>query len=119
MDLKRLCEDYQTKATDAAIYNFQITGARLRDHARLHQLMMRLLGRLLDFTLMWERDKQYVYLGMLYRHLQEGIAADRGGQGSGPGAALPHVVDIRWSDDSRTKLGFVLPGSLRQRLAKI
>ena len=118
-ELKRLCEAYQELATKAAVYNFQITGARLRDHARLHQLMMRILGRLLDFTLMWERDKQYAYLGMLYRKLQEGIAADRDLRSEPSSPEHPVTVDIKWADKDRTKLGFILPAELRRRLAEL
>jgi hypothetical protein len=68
-ELKRDCEEYRALAVRAAIYNFQIGGARLTEHARLHQLMMRVLGRLADFTLMWERDRQYAFLALLARKL--------------------------------------------------
>lgn len=116
VQLEQLCASYQRKAAEAAIYNFTISGARLRDHVRLHQLMMRILGRLLDFTLMWERDRQYVYLGMLYSRIQKGIAEDAIKAGDPPASALPIAVNIKWDSDERKRLGFDLPAELRQRL---
>lgn len=65
MRLCELCGDYKARAIETAQYNFSIAGARLTDHADLHHLMMRVVARLLDFTLTWERDRHYLYLGML------------------------------------------------------
>jgi hypothetical protein len=107
-DLKLICKDYQKTSSQAAIYNFLISGARLRDHVRLHQLMMRILTRLMDYSLMWERDRQYVYLGMLFGRLQAGHAAD--------GAPAP--VAVLW-DEAGERLGFALPAGLKGRLAAV
>lgn len=70
--LESACDLYRETVTRLALYSARIAGARLAEHARLHQLMMRILGRLVDFSLMWERDRQYVFIGMLYRTLGSG-----------------------------------------------
>ncbi|MGR9400218.1 type VI-A CRISPR-associated RNA-guided ribonuclease Cas13a [Rhizobium leguminosarum] len=69
--LHGICEEYRHVAVDTALYNFSINAARLSEHARLHHLMMRILGRLADFTLMWERDRQYLFLGMMFADMQK------------------------------------------------
>jgi len=66
-DLEGKCRNYQTVATAAAIHNFQANGARLNDHVRLHQIAMRVLTRLTDYTLIWERDRLFAFIGMLYK----------------------------------------------------
>lgn len=63
------CNEYRHAAVETALYDFRANAARLAEHARLHQLLMRVIGRLTDFTLMWERDAIYLFLGMLYRGL--------------------------------------------------
>lgn len=69
-DARRL-EQKVAEYTDITIetqkYNFDVRGARLTDHARLNGLLMRIIGRLLDYTLIWERDSIYVFYGLLYR----------------------------------------------------
>jgi len=114
--LRPLCINYQEKAAQAVIYNFSITGARLRDHVRLHQLLMRVLARLLDFTLMWERDKQYVYMGMLYRQMLDEINASQSGRvQEGPVFA----ASVAWNDPDRpSQLGFHLPEKLGRKLVE-
>ncbi len=69
--LQQRCKHYREKAVEAASYNFLIAGARLTDHAKLHHLMMHIVGRLTDYTLMWERDRIYIFLGMLYQELHQ------------------------------------------------
>jgi hypothetical protein len=101
-DLKVLeakCEQYRELATRTALYNFKISGARLTEHARIHRLMMRVVSRLMDFTLMWERDREYVFLGLLYRKLE----------GDGP------KIKIR-RDASNVRIGLLLPDALKQKL---
>ena len=39
----------------------------LTDHVRLHRLLMSVLGRLVDFSGLWERDLYYVTLALIYR----------------------------------------------------
>ncbi len=65
-DLKKLASEYQKAVTTTALYDFNANAVRLPEHYRLHQLMMRVVGRLTDFTLLWERDRAYSFLGMLY-----------------------------------------------------
>ncbi len=40
---------------------------RLVNHVRLHHLMMAVLGRLVDFSGLWERDLYFAMLALLYR----------------------------------------------------
>jgi len=65
--LEAKCLEYRTVATETAIYNFQANAARLNDHARLHQIVMRVVARLTDYALIWERDRLFAFVGMLYR----------------------------------------------------
>jgi hypothetical protein len=97
--LKAKCEQYRELATRAALYNFKISGARLTDHARLHRLMMRVVSRLVDFTLIWERDREYVFLGLLYRKLE----------GDGPKIEMRRV-------GSNVRIGLLLPDALKQKI---
>ncbi|WP_417812527.1 type VI-A CRISPR-associated RNA-guided ribonuclease Cas13a [Thalassospira alkalitolerans] len=62
-----LCGTYRDLASQTALYQFQAAGARLTEHARLHHLLLKVVGRLTDFTLTWERDQHCLMLGMLYR----------------------------------------------------
>ncbi|WP_417843800.1 type VI-A CRISPR-associated RNA-guided ribonuclease Cas13a [Thalassospira sp.] len=61
-----LCESYRKLVTRTTLYQFQAAGARLTEHARLHHLLLKIIGRLTDFTLTWERDQHCLMLGMLY-----------------------------------------------------
>lgn len=45
---------------------------RLQTHARLHQLMMRVMGRLIDYVGLWERDRLFVFLALLEQQRQRG-----------------------------------------------
>ena len=60
---------YKVSAAAMAAHDFQVNAGRLGDHARLHGLLMKVIGRLLDYTLLWERDSKYAYLGMLARQI--------------------------------------------------
>lgn len=95
--LKPACDAYRETVASLALYNFRIAGARLAEHARLHQLMMRVLGRLADFSLMWERDRQYVFLGLLFQT----VGADRFVLQLGPDGAI----------------GLTLPAQMKTKLA--
>ena len=122
------CSEYKEIATETALYTFRANAARLAEHARLHQLLMRVVGRLTDFTLIWERDAIYVFLGMLYRQLEDKggvrVVARPTGGGKVPthiGIQLPDKMDLSrgigateqgndrflrlWDDDN----GFSLP----------
>jgi hypothetical protein len=67
--LAQLIAEYRDKAVETQRYNFDINAARLSEHARLQHLLMRIVGRLTDYTLLWERDRIYAFLGMLYKQL--------------------------------------------------
>ncbi|WP_333825043.1 type VI-A CRISPR-associated RNA-guided ribonuclease Cas13a [Pinisolibacter sp.] len=62
-------ERYRSLAGELARYDFEINAARLTEFSRLYRLAMRIIGRLNDFTLMWERDRLYMLMGMLYEKL--------------------------------------------------
>lgn len=57
---------YRDATIEATHYNFCANAVRLGSFANLHALLMRIVGRLTDYTLMWERDRLYAFLGMLY-----------------------------------------------------
>ena len=69
-NLAQLVGSYRDHASSLALHRFTANGVRLDDHIRLHQLMMRVVGRLTDFTLMWERDRAYLFFGLVWRHTQ-------------------------------------------------
>jgi hypothetical protein len=64
--LGQACSQYRELAVNVAQHNFATSAARLSEFARLHHLTMRILARLTDFTLMWERDLLFLVLGMIY-----------------------------------------------------
>lgn len=104
--LERQCRAYQDSAERTTLYNFQTNAARLTEHAHLHHLLMRIIGRLTDFALMWERDCSYIFLGMLYEQM---------------GAENFVVVDwdsLEKSDRSSKKLGLQLLDAQRIKLKK-
>jgi hypothetical protein len=53
---------------------------RLVNHVRLHHLMMAVLGRLVDFSGLWERDLYFAMLALLYR---KGLSPQQAFQGEG------------------------------------
>jgi hypothetical protein len=61
------CSEYAQLATKCTLHNFSVKAARLNDHIRAHHMMVAVVSRLVDFALMWERDRFYLLLGMLYR----------------------------------------------------
>jgi hypothetical protein len=71
VDLVEACTAYETAAVDVAAHNFRTRSARLGDHADLYGLMMRVIGRLADFTMIWEKDASYVFLALLWKELHE------------------------------------------------
>jgi len=67
--LDKKCKEYKDLSAEITVHNFKAAGARLTEHARLHQLLMRVISRLADFTLIWERDRNYVLLALIYPKL--------------------------------------------------
>lgn len=70
------CGTYRDRASQTALYQFQAAGARLTEHARLHHLLLKVVGRLTDFTLTWERDQHCLMLGMLYREFDGALKVE-------------------------------------------
>ncbi len=62
-DLKTYVEALQ-KVVDHRHLSAHVT---LTNHVRLHRLLMSVLGRLLDFSGLWERDLYFVTLALIYR----------------------------------------------------
>jgi hypothetical protein len=89
--LQAMCDEYRALSVTVTRHNFRANGARLTEHARLHQLMMRVVSRLTDFTLIWERDRNYVLLALIYPRLLH------------PGEATPRL------ERRGGRIGFVLP----------
>jgi len=50
----------------------------LQNYLRLHRLIMAVLGRLVDFSRLWERDLYFVLLARLYEKQQEGEVKKQG-----------------------------------------
>lgn len=65
--ITEMCASYEGLAVKCALHNFSVRAARLNDHIRAHHMMMAVIGRLVDFAGMWERDRFYLLLGMIYR----------------------------------------------------
>lgn len=70
-EVTKKCADYKIKVEETQKYNHAVRAARLEEHVRAHQVMMKVVGRLLDFTLMWERDAIYAAMGILYREWRD------------------------------------------------
>lgn len=68
-DLAKPAAAYQRWVVATMEHDFAANAARLTEHARLHRLLMRVVGRLGDFAMIWERDQSYAFLGGLYRAL--------------------------------------------------
>lgn len=67
----RMCADYSEFVTRTTLHDFSVNAARLTEFARLHSVMMRMIGRLADYTLIWERDMICLFLGLYYREQKE------------------------------------------------
>ncbi len=64
--LRQAVEAYREVSGEACRYNFDISAARLADFANTHHLLMSILGRLADFTAIWERDRDCVLLALAF-----------------------------------------------------
>lgn len=65
--VQQMCADYSEIVSRTTSHDFAVNAARLTEYARLHNLMMRMIGRLADYTLIWERDMICLFLGLYYR----------------------------------------------------
>ncbi|WP_316162832.1 type VI-A CRISPR-associated RNA-guided ribonuclease Cas13a [Bradyrhizobium sp. SZCCHNRI20481] len=109
--LSAAANNYRELATKTRLYDFSANAARLAEHARLHQLMIRIVGRLTDFTLMWERDRAYLFLGMLYRQVKTRgtdltveVSTRRSVDLGGKMEAVPRRIGITLPDDLKATL---------------
>jgi len=68
-DIIQKASAYKSAAEIMMAHEFKVRSGRLHDHARLYGLLMKVVGRLLDYTLLWERDVYYAYLGLLARQI--------------------------------------------------
>ncbi|TDK29832.1 hypothetical protein E2F50_21765 [Rhizobium deserti] len=66
--LRQDVEKYREAAAEVAGYNFDIAAARLSDFANTHHLLISILGRLADFTAIWERDRDCLLLALAFDH---------------------------------------------------
>ncbi|MFD0915005.1 type VI-A CRISPR-associated RNA-guided ribonuclease Cas13a [Pseudahrensia aquimaris] len=67
--LVALAKQVSEAKTSAQILEFQTRAARLGEHARVHDIMIRVIARLMDFAGVWERDMMFIWAGLFY--LQE------------------------------------------------
>jgi len=59
-------EKYQSDLLKVIRHDFHANAARLVDHVALHRILLALVSKLNDYSLMWERDKIFAFFGMLY-----------------------------------------------------
>ena len=60
-------EAYREALAETAAHRRRAAHVRLDNHARLHRLSMRILGRLVDFAGLWERDLYFTTLALIWR----------------------------------------------------
>ena len=64
---KRDREAYRKALDDVSRHRRLAAHVRLRNHARLHRLLMQVLGRLVDYAGLWERDLYFTTLALIAR----------------------------------------------------
>lgn len=62
------CRAYVEALTFVMVHRHLAAQVRLVNHVRLHHLMMTVLGRLVDFSGLWERDLYFAMLALLSRN---------------------------------------------------
>jgi hypothetical protein len=85
-------DSYMCSSTLSLMHDFKIRTARMEDHMRAHRIMTRVVARLMDFTLMWERDRMFMLVGMVYNKFAN--------EGAGN-------CKIKFTDDQKIVLEFV------------
>jgi hypothetical protein len=68
--MSALADEYKNCVTSIALHEFDVNAVTLREHVWVHDVMMRIASRLVDFALMWERDMNYVFVAMLYKQMK-------------------------------------------------
>ena len=65
-DLAAKADKYRELAEKVTLHDQRKRSVRLDDFIRVSELLMRITGRLVDYSAMWERDTFAAYLGYLY-----------------------------------------------------
>lgn len=69
--------EYKTILETVKEYRHLQAQVMLQNHVHLHRLLMRILGRLVDFSGLWERDLYFVLLALFYHNdvtnIKEGV----------------------------------------------
>lgn len=60
-------DEYGRLVQSISDHRQQASHVRLTDHVRAHQIMMRVIARLIDFAGVWERDRFFVFLALIER----------------------------------------------------
>lgn len=60
-------KEYASKLSEVTEHRHRAAHVTLTNHVRLHRLMMAILGRLVDFSGLWERDLYFVSLALIAR----------------------------------------------------
>lgn len=73
-------QKYRGLVSDIAIFRYLSAQVTLTNHVRLHQLLVSVLARLVDYTGLWERDLYFITLAKIYRSGQkpETVFSDSG-----------------------------------------
>lgn len=61
----RQLEEYSRLVESISRHRHAASNVRLTTHLSLHHLMMRVLSRLIDYAGTWERDRMFVFLGLI------------------------------------------------------
>lgn len=57
--------------SEARYMDFHARAIRLVEHAKAHEIFMRIIGRLVDYSALWERDMYFLWLGLYYEQQTE------------------------------------------------
>ena len=67
-------DSYMCSSTLSLMHDFKIRTARMEDHTRAHRIMTRVIARLMDFAVTWERDRLFMLVGIIYLKYTNGGA---------------------------------------------
>lgn len=60
-------DEYKSALKKVEEHRHLTAQVRLQDHVHLHRFLMKILGRLVDFSGLWERDLYFVLLALFYQ----------------------------------------------------
>ncbi|CAK7192110.1 hypothetical protein COMNV_00294 [Commensalibacter sp. Nvir] len=66
--LEEYLKNYKTALKKVEAYRHHTAQVLLQDHLHLHRFFLRLMGRLIDYAGLWERDLYFVLLALNYHH---------------------------------------------------